>query len=541
MRAIVATLKEKDQDFEWYPTTNEILECVKIDMVQHFGDFDGKLKGVDVLDCGAGDGRVLEYLTAGTGNMYAIEKSQVLLTKMAANIFIVGTHFEQSTLIDKKVDMVFCNPPYSQYEMWASKVIAEANAAMVYLVIPNRWKSSATIAHAIKQREASIEVIGCFDFKNAERQARAQVEILAIKLYSRRSHYGNDNKPTVDPFSVWFDNQFTFEADKVKKQESEPEIKETLKEKVRNEVVKGGGVISTLASLYNNEMSILWKNYKAVSSLDPIILYELGVDTGMIQGSLKQKIAGLKNKYWQELFENYHTITSRLTISSRKAMLNTLLKNTVVDFTESNAYAVTIWAIKNANKYYDMQLIQLVDAMIGAANIKLYKSNERTFGKEEWRYCWKPEGLSHFALELRIVLFRHGGINISSYSFEACNGLSNRAHDFLSDICTVANNLGYFCQDRSKDFEWSSGKKNIFSANGTTLMEVRAFKNGNMHIKFNQDFLKKLNVEFGRLKGWLKNKQEASKELEIPLGELDMCFDANFQLKSSDVPQLMAT
>lgn len=65
MRAIVATLKEKDQDFEWYPTTNEILECVKIDMVQHFGDFDGKLKGVDVLDCGAGDGRVLEYLTGG--------------------------------------------------------------------------------------------------------------------------------------------------------------------------------------------------------------------------------------------------------------------------------------------------------------------------------------------------------------------------------------------------------------------------------------------------------------------------------------------
>jgi hypothetical protein len=187
-----------------------------------------------------------------------------------------------------------------------------------------------------------------------------------------------------------------------------------------------------------------------------------------------------------------------------------------------------------------MPLIQLVDAMIGAANIKLYKSNERTFGKEEWRYCRKPEGLSHFALELRIVLSRHGGINISSYSFEACNGLSNRAHDFLSDICTVANNLGYFCQDRPKDFEWSSGKKNIFSANGTTLMEVRAFKNGNMHIKFNQDFLKKLNVEFGRLKGWLKNKQEASKELEIPLAELDMCFDANFQLKSSDVPQLMA-
>jgi len=63
-----------------------------------------------------------------------------------------------------------------------------------------------------------------------------------------------------------------------------------------------------------------------------------------------------------------------------------------IDFTESNALAVTAWAIKNANGYYDRQLVTLFESMIDQANITMYKSNLKTWGKEQWRYCCSGRG-----------------------------------------------------------------------------------------------------------------------------------------------------
>ncbi len=77
------------------------------------------LSHVNVLDCGAGDGRVVKELSNG-GKMYAIEKSQKLIKQMPDDLFIIGTDFFQSTLIDKEVQVIFCNPPY-----WPNDHIAE--------------------------------------------------------------------------------------------------------------------------------------------------------------------------------------------------------------------------------------------------------------------------------------------------------------------------------------------------------------------------------------------------------------------------------
>ena len=42
----------------------------------------------------------------------AIEKSQTLIDNMPSNVFVVGTDFNENTLIDKKADYVFCNFKY---------------------------------------------------------------------------------------------------------------------------------------------------------------------------------------------------------------------------------------------------------------------------------------------------------------------------------------------------------------------------------------------------------------------------------------------
>lgn len=177
--------------------------------------------------------------------------------------------------------------------------------------------------------------------------------------------------------------------------------------------------------------------------------------------------------------------------------------------------------------------------MIREANIKLYKSNQRTFGREEWRYCRRPKNLTRFALELRIILGGFGGIQGDVFDFRYHQGLHERAHEFINDIITVAGNLGYTCNDNSRWHEWESRKKIEFVGNKGTLMQVTAFKNGNLHIKFHLDFIRTLNVEFGRLKGWLRNAQQAADELDVPLVEALRHFNANKQLAVDQFPFLI--
>lgn len=542
--ALVKRLKDNGQDFEFYPTTPEMILSIKRDMQQYFNRYeynhatkrpDEFLACVDVLDCGAGDGRVVSDLANG-GKKYAIEKSRVLIDSMPEDVFIVGTEFFQSTLIDKKVDVVFCNPPYKEYAQWAEKVILEANAKLAYLILPSRWKESQKIQDALTSREAKHSVIYTGDFLDAERSARAKIDIIAVKLAGYRLE-----RQCVDPFSVWFDSTFVLEAHQKKDDESGPKS-ETLKDKIEKQIVAGHNVVSAMVACYNHEMEHLQSNFMSICKLDGGILFELGVSHDGLKESLKQRIAGLKNKYWHELFNNYEKITSRLTHASRKEMLEKLTSQTSIDFTESNIYAVTVWVIKNANKYFDQQLIGLVERMIDKANVTLYKSNKRVFTDQDWRYCRKPGELTHFGLELRIILHRMGGVehvdNIySSYRYE--KNLSSTAHEFLDDIMTVASNLMFSIpaseNPRQKVDVWESGKVvKFFDAKGKQLMQAKAFLNGNLHIKFSQDFIRKLNVEFGRLKGWLTNHVQASEELNIPVEQTERLFKSNLRLSGKD-------
>lgn len=529
----VSVLKEQGQDFEWYPTTKEIIAAIKKPL--HMGDHDS------VLDCGAGDGRVLDALT--DGYKYAIEKSVPLIQAMPADAVIVGTDFHQATLIDKKVDVVFCNPPYSEYETWAAKIISEAFAKTIFLVVPTRWETSPSIAAAIKKRGAKTTIIGTFDFLNAERQARAVVNVVKVSL--KRSEYGSEPE---DPFNSWFDNEFNYQAD-----DNEPKAEqgETLRDKLDKAVVAGRGKVPVMVELYNHEMAHLYENFKQITAMDAAILKELGTSKDNIQEALKKRITGLKNKYWKELFDHLDDITSRLTTKSRSKMLDRLNGQTNVDFTESNIYAVLIWVIKNANRYYDLQLIDTVEQLISEANIIKYKSNQRVYQWDHWRYNRRdnPDYITHFGLELRIVLERHAAIvTVDRYgfssSYEYPNGLYKSAHELINDLITIANNLSFRTFPSHNSFqvgEWESNKtKEFYDTDGNTLMFVKAFKNGNLHIKFNQKFIRRLNVEFGRLKGWLKDKHQAADELNIPAKEAAASFNANRQITISNVKLLEA-
>lgn len=534
--SLVTQIKEQEQDFEWYPTTEEILEIIKSDINQMAHEYVVE-DNPSILDCGSGDGRSLVYLTEG--QRYAIEKSEILVSNMDKSIFVIGSDFHQQTLIDKSVDIIFCNPPFSEYCSWTSKIIREAKAGYLYFVLPDRWESRFPIQEALELRDAEAEVIGTADFLNADRQARAKVSIVKVQL-NYGDHHCTKCTSKTDPFDLWFEENFDIKISKEHVlRESSP------KEKLENEVVEGGDLISSLVSLYESELEELVNNYKAFETLNPNLLEELGVSVSGIKEALKLKISGLKNKYWKELFDNLNKLTDRLTKSTREKMLKSLTLHTAVDFNTSNVRNVVIWAIKNANYYYDSQLMELVERMVERANVVLYKSNQKNFTKEDWNYCRTLKGLDKFSLETRVILERVGGLCVSDWSYERekFNGLSERAYWLLKDTLTVATNLGFDTTSKTTpmDFQWVSNKGNKFYYHDLStnkdliLMEVKAFKNGNLHVKFNQSFMCKLNVEFGRLKGWVKNWQEAAEELEISDFEAMESFRSNVNLISSNL------
>lgn len=549
--ALVKTLRESDSDFEWYPTTEEIIDTVRDDLRDFACVREGEEIRESVLDCGAGDGRVLESLTKGS--RYAIEMSEPLLSEMDRSIFIVGTDFHKQTLIDKKVNCIFSNPPYRDYVAWTLKILKEANAPVVYMVIPERWASNPDIQDAIESRKAQTDVIGEFDFLEADRKARARVNVVRFNLAGvERRYWHRDSSPRVDPFELWFEESFKPQA--VQKARSEYEQREDVRSSVKNrvsgsgELIKNEGLVNTLESFYYRDLEHLMKNYQSVCDLDSELLCEMGVSIQGLKGALRLRISSLKDIYWQELFDNLSAVTDRLTSDSRKKMLDKLTANTSIDFNAQNAHALVIWMVKNANSYFDDQLVTIFERMTEKANVAMYKSNQKTFGDEQWRYCRRPADLERYKLEYRVVLDRVGGLCNSEWSFEhtAC-GLTERAGTFIDDLRTVASNIGFdtYGLPRASHHEWASNRKINFEYRDREtgelkiLFEAKAFKNGNLHIKFCPDFIIKLNVEFGRLKGWVKSAAEAADEMDIDIKEAASSFGSNLQLAPKDLPLLL--
>lgn len=489
MKNLIETLKENNQDFEFYPTTKEIVEKIYYDLAKNIY----REERFSCLDIGSGNGNFFNKFNEIKGkasicSKYAIEKSEILISKMAADVVVVGTDFFQNTLIDKKVDFIFCNPPYGDFESWSEKIIKEGNAKTIYLVIPERWKNSKGIEQALKLRKATAESLGNFDFLDAERAARAKVEIVKINL---KEYYGDG----VDPFDLFIEENFKFSfsgdwSERRKEEKKQKEEKEKIKE---NELAAGRDLIQILAGFYKDDMQKLLANYQRLADLDAELLKELGVEIYKIKQGLKEKISGLKSKYWHELFNNLDKITSRLTYSKREHLLRKMGNNVNIDFNEQNAYALVIWAIKNANQYYDEQLKEVFLELSEPAYIKNYKSNQKTWEKDGWRYT---KNHTNYTLDYRVIVEKY----------------SEKYQDqFIADVWVIANNLG---------FKW--------------IGDAKTFKNGNIHFKFEKDFIQALNIEAARLLGWIKSPQEAAAEFhescEFNAEEAEKTFNKNFAL-----------
>lgn len=545
--ALVEKLKQADEDHEFYPTTDDMIRRVITDVKQlreesyrHKSEYDS------VLDIGAGNGKVLMAFKTlgGFDTLHAIEKSSILCGELDPSILVVGTNLEEQSLLSKQVDVIFCNPPYSMFEDWAIKIIRECAAHVLYLIIPQRWAESSAIRAALEFRGVTAKTLGDYTFADAERRARAKVDIIRIEFQNRD-----------DAFEKFFEEQFADLINKFKPVEKvkcdaddsgeEQSEEDKKKDRPYHALVVGPNYPEAMVSLYRQELGNVQNNYHLVSQLDADLLREFEIFPAKIMAMLKTRLDGLKNEYWMELFSHLNTVTDRLTSKSRQKLLDTLHKHVSVDFTVPNILEVVVWVIKNANNYLESQLIETYEEMVEKCNVRLYKSNKKVWVDDRWRYG-DSEKPTHYSLDYRIVTHRLGGCR-PHWEFTK-PALTQTSADFFGDLLTIARNLGFIPESdarRCLDFRaldsWNPGVPVDFvgriGKRRTVLFEARAFKNGNTHLRFNQELILAMNVEHGRLKGWLRTPKDAVEELQDP--KAAQYFRTNLRLGMSDPARML--
>ena len=538
----VQNLKDNGEDFEFYPTTVEIIGGVLHDLEANKG-YSQTFRSV--LDIGAGDGRVVKEI----GNKFGmtkngIEKSSILKGAWDKDIVPIGSDFNEITLIDKEHTVIFCNPPYKEFKQWTVKILEEANFEYLYLVIPDRWEKDEQIQEVIEERAFKYKVIGEYDFLDADRKARANVHLIRFRKKIN----------TEDAFTYFYKKHF--EKPKEPGPVEEEEVQDT------REVVSGADFVQKLVSLYDADVAKLMQNIQTLSEVDAKILEMVGIKKRDIIQTLRDRVHTLKRAYWERLFARLDKITERLTKKSRDKMLSQMNQHAIVDFNTSNIYDVVIWIIKNANDYIDEQIVDVYLSLFSEKNITNYKSNSNAFSK--WRYEKDIRSLYGLraVLDYQIVVSGWNAIYQGDfYRSNYTNNLHESSHTKINDLITIANNLGFTIDGNSYDLgEWESGKKkylylkssgklevgaqtnvgkikevyyhkddyytqyligdvwyheNNVRAVGDIMIEVKAFKNGNVHFKLNTKFIKALNLKAAALLGWVRDKEDFERETGI--------------------------
>ena len=198
------------------------------------------------------------------------------------------------------------------------------------------------------------------------------------------------------------------------------------------------------------------------------------------------------------------------------------------------------WAVKNANLYFDQQLITFYEQMVEVANVENYASNKRIFQRDRFSYDWaKDEKNKNYRLKVghRMVLEKVGGLS-RRWSSDKPN-LDARAAAFICDMLVVAWNLGYVFVDQGpQEGDWEDSGKKLFrfqkpsSTELEVLAVVRTFQNSNTHVQFYPEFIHALNTQHGKLKGWLRNDAQAAEELEIPSELASRLWERSFRLEA---------
>ncbi len=572
--AIVQELKNKGQDYEFYPTQKEQIDLITADVcdILKTHEFSQRYnEALKVLDVGAGDGRVLQMLKVALEankeetlhcDLLAIEKATIQTsTYRAKGITLLGTEFNEINFISKNADIAFVNSPYSDFSHWVSTLIGQLNFKILYAIMPKRWEDDPMIQNAIERRGIkTTKVLAESDFLDAHRQARAKVHIVRFafndfeeeaKVCSERPNR-RGYKPTIgrdgnDPFQIFIEDELGLKKSYSSTTNKFYEFAE--KERVRKamqtegtpsfELVASRGILWALLDNYERDLTHVLTEYKKISVLDSALLQELGIEYDALRTGLKEKLFGFRHVYWSLLFDELDVLSSRLTSKNKQRLLNTLSAN-ALDFTHTNATYIIGYAVEMANELIESSLIEVFKELTSEKSIQRhYKSNEHMYN-DNWRHNDNsPNDKARYLLDYRFVSSHWS--NFSSNSWE--KGLNEDARRYCDDLIVAFKLMGYDHFTLETAYQnINAGDQLIVRGTGADgkdveLLHIRFYLNGNRHIKFNKEAMLRLNCTVSRLLGWVRSKEEFEQETEsnTPVSESVWHSGDNLKVQASTV------
>lgn len=548
-RQTVKALKEANQDFEYYPSTKEQIETIVSDLVDLSSSYDitgRRSEAVRVLDIGAGDGRVLNAFEDAfkphdiSVKKLAVERASVHINSYRGKkINLLGTVFQETNFISKNTDVAFVNAPYSQFALWVSTLIQQLNFKVLYAIMPTRWNNSEEIKEAMRLRGLKFStLLDQSDFYNAERQARAHVELVRFsftdldkridpRLNEHRCYKPCIGKNATDPFQQFLDKELGLKkthsntTNKFNEYVEKERIKKAMSDETTRsyELVQSEGVLPALLDNYERDMEHILNQYKKISELDGDILAELGVEHSSIKTGVTEKLYGMRNVYWSTLFDSLDAIHSRLTSDNKTNFLNTLKSNSL-DFTYKNALYVIDYAVKEANQLIENSLTSVYQMLTSESSIsRYYVSNERVYN-DNWRYnradgCG-PENTCKRVLDYRFIYSSWS--NFGQYDFQ--RGLNESAVKFTDDLMVVFRLLGYSNVRTDQAYQdMSPGGKIIINGTDTSgteieLLHIKYYGKGTRHLKFDSHAMLRFNVAVAKILGWCRSREDYAHETQ---------------------------
>jgi hypothetical protein len=550
------TLIESNEDYEWYPTTDEILSAMNKDLRYLFAkeklaeccahnrcdrlfsysaNYDREKNKKEYayfvktfLDAGAGDGRVFDAIHGENDDIVVERRYGIEIAKAQADdlinkgVFIIGRDFWKTSLYDKEYSVIFSNPPYSQFKEWTEKLFKESNFGVMYLVLPTRWKETLDKRRWIELYD--VKNIGEFDFREADRAARAKVNLMRVThkkkkvedRYRRQflgfhAEFGSDDEP--DSFDRWiYENIGSFEG-----QPEESEDEKTMKLR--------GNTIEELVESFEREAKDLFDLFKSIGNTPVRVIQALNIDRKSILELIRKEIGTLKKRYWRIAFDMLEGIKSRLIHQTRSRLLDEMSEFNTLDFNEENIYSVIVWVVKYFNEYTDEQLLSVFDALTSQDYVKAYKSNVHWM-KDDWRYTGKgkPE---KYQLDYRLVTHCY-----KSYRWE-----QNTVDDFI----VICRSLGFrILASRILDHESIGEAQSFYTEDGELAFTVRLYKNCNAHLKINKKLMMKFNIEVARLRRWINCCQDIQDEFDVsPVEAFKLWNSSNVRhIRQADIPLL---
>lgn len=543
---LVKELKANGEDFEFFPTSDEQLHTISEHMKQLFAKYEVTNRydtPIKLLDIGAGDGRCLTALSRTMAEidsrkvvkLLAIEKATTQIKDYASkDIVLLGTEFWETNFISKQTDIGFSNPPFSEFSLWIQTILGQLSFKAFYAILPRRWRNDEAIKDVIKRRNiTNVDIIAESDFYEAERAARTNVDLVCFyfgedeSTVERKRKVRDDYKPMLGvrgkcSFQLFIENELGLvqtHSETTNKfnelQEKERIRAEMAQEGTRSyELVKSEGVLAALLEHYEQDMQQILEQYKNISKIDSSLLAELGVKYDAIRESVKEKLFGMRNLYWNLLFTHLTPISSRLTTNFKNQLLTTL-NNNALDFTMKNALYIVDFAITYANNLVEDSLISVFRDLSCESSIKrYYRSNERMYN-DRWRHNNTEDYKQcKILLDYRFIYSSWG--NFGNYDWQ--RGLNESARDFTHDLLVVMRLLGYGNLYLTEDIStMTQGDKLSIRGTGPDgkeldLVQVRYYANGNRHIKINTEAMARFNTTVSRLLGWVRNREEYQEE-----------------------------